>query len=905
MGVGVTLALLSSLLVGVLPALAVSQPTVTIAPVPPGQSDISAVNSDYTITFITNRELVAGDVITITFPVDTVVAAALVAPSISASPGWITNPAPPPPTIWGGPTWGVAGAWATNPAARQITYTLGAGDNVGSGATMNITLPDGLTNPSSPGDYTLTVFTNKEPTPVTSTPYTITTPSLFLPGTVSVYNGAGILMNVFSGARPISDAIAWGSTLNGFSLEAGPGYYDETIVINKGITLKSTGGAAVTFIKDVDYNLGAGWTIPPAAYGASGNGTVTITSNQTAPPPPAGSPPVVLDGFTIEGDIAGAVPVTITGEGVTVQNCVFTKANHPALGTAGQAMVVYDPGVWGVPMDGVTVFGSTITNCSFDTTARDVVDWGIVVFDNAMTISDNTFVIDSNTLIIPTNRGAQDMALQITGGLVLQPTAISGNTITGSSGVGIHMLGGLANSVGDSLSGLFQALDVDAGTLIVDGSTIDACGTVVTTPPPLINAAVDVASPGAGLTTLTMVNSTVSNSPGYAYLVQASATAANAAINVIFNTISGNAMNIDNQAVYAAPGVNFSHNYWGDAAGPAPGSITHATAPPVERVDTSNHLGAPATGSFSAPPGGTSNFNARDQGVTVAIVTTSDFWTPGGLPSNAAIIGVAIYPENPEGPTPQAALPDGFYDVYIGVPGNASDIATITIVNPNVTADTQILVWNDLAGDWWPADDQGTNPSGGSAWFRTGPGIWPTMPDMSGTPVALVTAPMSAPAQATMLPANGTDGTKIKPSFAWGEVAGADSYEFQIAEDVEIGSPFDILEDSASTTTNGHVSRDNLKYETTYWWRVRAVRGAEYSNWVTAFFTTMAEPEEEPEPAPPVIVEENPPAQITVEIPPAQEVQVIPDYLLWVVVGVGAVLVIAVIVLIVRTRRVA
>jgi hypothetical protein len=67
----------------------------------------------------------------------------------------------------------------------------------------------------------------------------------------------------------------------------------------------------------------------------------------------------------------------------------------------------------------------------------------------------------------------------------------------------------------------------------------------------------------------------------------------------------------------------------------------------------------------------------------------------------------------------------------------------------------------------------------------------------------------------------------------------------------------------------------------------------------------MAEPEEA---APPIIIEEKPapPApEIILEVPPTPApVQVIPDYLLWVIVAVGAVLIIAVIVLIVRTRRV-
>ena len=65
----------------------------------------------------------------------------------------------------------------------------------------------------------------------------------------------------------------------------------------------------------------------------------------------------------------------------------------------------------------------------------------------------------------------------------------------------------------------------------------------------------------------------------------------------------------------------------------------------------------------------------------------------------------------------------------------------------------------------------------------------------------------------------------------------------------------------------------------------------------------MAEPVEE-EPPVIVITEPAPPAEI-VQLPPVEkEVPVIPDYLLWTIVGIGAVLLIALIVLIFRTRRV-
>ncbi|MBW2675026.1 MAG: hypothetical protein JRD89_16710, partial [Deltaproteobacteria bacterium] len=162
------------------------------------------------------------------------------------------------------------------------------------------------------------------------------------------------------------------------------------------------------------------------------------------------------------------------------------------------------------------------------------------------------------------------------------------------------------------------------------------------------------------------------------------------------------------------------------------------------------------------------------------------------------------------------------------------------------------------------------------------------------------------PAAPTILqPALGAEDVSIRPTFTWTEVPGA-TYEFVLAEDLGLEDPFEIIDYSATADINAHVAREELKYSTTYYWRVRAVVDGKPGPWVTGLFTTMAKPEEPP---PPVEVVQQPPPpapEITLEIPPSPPpVQVIPDYLLWVIIAVGAVLVIAVIVLIVRTRRVA
>ena len=150
---------------------------------------------------------------------------------------------------------------------------------------------------------------------------------------------------------------------------------------------------------------------------------------------------------------------------------------------------------------------------------------------------------------------------------------------------------------------------------------------------------------------------------------------------------------------------------------------------------------------------------------------------------------------------------------------------------------------------------------------------------------------MAAPgAVLAIAPAPGAQNVVLSPSFSWGFVAGAASYEVEVADNASYTGAI-----KGTSPVNAWQMTDTLEYLTTYYWRVIAISatGAPESTAIVGIFTTMAEP------APPVIVEPTPPA------PPAPELvieQVAPTYL-WVIIGIGAILVIAVIVLIVRTRR--
>ncbi|MBI2852218.1 MAG: hypothetical protein HYX84_03835 [Chloroflexi bacterium] len=161
--------------------------------------------------------------------------------------------------------------------------------------------------------------------------------------------------------------------------------------------------------------------------------------------------------------------------------------------------------------------------------------------------------------------------------------------------------------------------------------------------------------------------------------------------------------------------------------------------------------------------------------------------------------------------------------------------------------------------------------------------------------------PFAAPAPTIdfIVPAPGAINTSVNPNFTWPSIANA-TYEFQIGED----PTFAILLYAANVPINTHAARETLAYNTNYYWRVRAISATAKSDWTTGIFTTMERPVP---PTPPVTITPTPPATppeiVRVEVP-VPIPQPIPSYLLWAVIIIGGVLIVAVIILIVRTRRV-
>jgi hypothetical protein len=146
-------------------------------------------------------------------------------------------------------------------------------------------------------------------------------------------------------------------------------------------------------------------------------------------------------------------------------------------------------------------------------------------------------------------------------------------------------------------------------------------------------------------------------------------------------------------------------------------------------------------------------------------------------------------------------------------------------------------------------------------------------------------------------PDNGDANVSVNPTFVWSPVTGATTYELVVSDD----PTFAIITFSRTTAQPVFASDEQLAYDTVYYWRVRAsAPTSAVTPFATGIFTTEPRPVAPTTPPPPVTVTQT---SVTVTVPSAPEVEVIPSYLLWIIIGIGAILVIALIVLIVRTRR--
>jgi len=164
-------------------------------------------------------------------------------------------------------------------------------------------------------------------------------------------------------------------------------------------------------------------------------------------------------------------------------------------------------------------------------------------------------------------------------------------------------------------------------------------------------------------------------------------------------------------------------------------------------------------------------------------------------------------------------------------------------------------------------------------------------------------------------PNMGATDVPVNPILNWTAYSGAKWYELTLSQDPSFAIPewsHNVYNLFYTVTTD-----ETLKFNTTYYWRVRGVTADPYVQgsavitpagpYVIGAFTTMSQPVTTA--PPPVIVStvtsSAPPTIIT--LPPVieKQAQPIPSWMLMTIIVIGAILIIALIILIVRTRRVA
>jgi len=826
LGVGLTLALLASLLLTAAPVSAdVSKPTVDLS----GEEEISETGVAYTLAFRINTALVETDnpTITVKFPDDTDVT------DVGADD--ITIEA-------------TSGIGSDSGTVKTVSVTIDPDDpiveielddldligtKIGAMAYLQVTIAD-VTNPSDTGTYTLEVKTSAETTYVTSESYTIGVPTVG--GFVYVYNPSNILLATYGGKGAL-DAAAVHFAKADYTIKVGPGTYElaGTITITgEGLTLESSAGAATTTIE-------VGVAAIPAIH---------IQADD-----------VIVDGFTLDGYPHDGIWIKQGADDVTIQNNIFIDGDWSG--------IVLEEESGGVVVTGATISDNVFEDCF---TAITVLSGAT---DN--TISGNTITGCTDTTTAITIGGGSTLPL------ATQGNTITGNTITNNAGSGIWLF---------EWSGGFLDGNVIKGNTISENE----------------GKGIVIAGTATKVTGLEILNNYIADNEEDGIWIQA-LTDWDVSNVIKFNTISGNGDDgIDNDdEVAGSADVDATFNWWGTTVADdivVSGDVT------FEPFLTDTAEAAIVAGKAV---GGASSLDAKTEcGVKVSgVVEDAD---PDVV---ADVISAFKYVANPE-----EAIDDtiGFYDVYVALPTgfDVTDVeATLKFYNTAITSGSTVKWWT---GDFWD-DCSDQDARAGLIWVTVTEDTAPSLEELEGTPFVVlageaVAEGLSAPVIAA--PETGASDVSLTPTFAWWAVPAADGYYFEFADNANFVMPLVKLDgDMGRLLVTAYAYVGELPYSTAYYWKVKAVSGTIEagdlleSDWVSAVFITKEEPVE---PLPPIVIEPTPPApapiititqpDIIVPLPAIVETPITPAWI-YVIIGVGAVLVIALLVLIVRTRRVA
>jgi len=830
LGVGLTLALITSLLLTASPVLAaeVSELDADTSP------DEISLEGDYTISFRLNKALLQPDTITVRFPDDTDVSTADVANTTVSATSGIGSAAidgMKPDGI------GATGDVTAEKDDRTVTITLPDIDDAGSGyvaldgigamAYVQLVIPD-VTNPTETGTYTLEVKTTEESDYAESDGYDIDAPTVG--GFVYVYNPSNILMATFGGSNALNaaeDGTTNYYTKEDFTIKVGPGTYklsSDISILGKNLTLESADGAADTIIDGDEL------------YG------IEIITNKG----------ITIDGFTID-DAAKAI--IIKAEDATVTNCIITDDTLAGIE---------------IQMGGIdaTVSDNVIEDCKIG------INFALATVDP--TVTDLGDVDITGNEITESVQGA----IVFEGGN--QDVDITGNTITGNDDSGIYFAINATNAY------ICSDITISGNTITLN----EGCG---------IKIAEDESGTASAPTKLAITENDILDNEDEGVLA---VSWNGASAYVMFNNIVGNEDSVQNDDADTADTINARFNWWGTTDDDDFDEVGNVDVEPwlmsaQEDAVTGSKVAVNAVTSLDAKDAAGVKVSGVDDGATVV--------------KKAAIISAAKYAANPEGALDDAIA---FYDVFVQLEAtfDLTDVtAKLKFYDSAMTTGSTASFWT---GDFW-AECSDQEARDGIIYVSVSDDTLPALDELEETIFGVVggEAITEFGAPALLAPAVGADDVSLTPTFAWGAVADAIGYDFEFADNANFVTPLVKLDgELGRLIVTAYAYVGELPYSTAYYWRVKAVSADAESDWASGVFITMGEPEE---PIPPVVIEPYEPPEITIEQPDiiVQSPDVIvplPDVAapitpawIYVIIGVGAVLVIALLVLIVRTRRVA
>jgi parallel beta-helix repeat protein len=246
---------------------------------------------------------------------------------------------------------------------------------------------------------------------------------------------------------------------------------------------------------------------------------------------------------------------------------------------------------------------------------------------------------------------------------------------------------------------------------------------------------------------------------------------------------------------------------------------------------------------------------------------------------------------------PQEELEDAlaFFDVLLNDEWN-DDVDEATLRFYIGDRDAEAHVWASGTDQWVECSDYGWSAFGGYIYITVTDDTTPSLDELCGTEFAVVAGTPAPPdVIALYAPEAGADTALTNVPFTWASHEEATSYELVISANADMSSP--MVKVSAAGTAYTYTG--TLTDGTPYYWQVTALDGEDVVG-RSDVGTFIAKAPVVPEP--PVVIEpyEPPVIEPVIEIPPSP----LTPGIVWAIIAIGAILVIAVIVLIVRTRRV-